>query len=73
VSETPADQIGRGNRVALRDVGGVLIAVLEVGDIWRPDKAHETQQVFGMDDPPATSDWTNCCRWPVAWDRATDP
>ena len=50
VSEAFAGQIGGGSRVALRDAEGVLLAVLEVGDVWRPDKAHEAQQVFGTDD-----------------------
>ncbi|MDS4059582.1 MAG: bifunctional sulfate adenylyltransferase/adenylylsulfate kinase, partial [Candidatus Contendobacter sp.] len=50
VSEVFADQIGRGGRVALRDAEGVLLAVLEVGDVWRPDLLHEARQVFGTDD-----------------------
>ncbi|MDG4551205.1 MAG: bifunctional sulfate adenylyltransferase/adenylylsulfate kinase [Candidatus Contendobacter sp.] len=50
VSEAFADQIGRGGRVALRDAEGVFLAVLEVGDIWRPDPLREARQVFGTDD-----------------------
>ncbi|MFO1371095.1 MAG: bifunctional sulfate adenylyltransferase/adenylylsulfate kinase [Candidatus Competibacteraceae bacterium] len=50
VSEDFAGRIGRSSRVALRDPEGVLIAVLEVGDVWRPDKIHEAQQVFGSSD-----------------------
>lgn len=50
VSEAFARQIGPGSRVALRDAEGVLIAVLEVGDIWWPDKSDEARQVFGTTD-----------------------
>ncbi|MDS4068334.1 MAG: bifunctional sulfate adenylyltransferase/adenylylsulfate kinase [Candidatus Competibacter sp.] len=50
VSEEFAGRIGRGSPVALRDPEGVLIAVLEVGDVWRPDPRHEARQVFGTTD-----------------------
>ncbi len=51
VSEFFAERVAVGSQVALRDPEGVLIAVLEVSDIWRPDKAYEAYQVFGGDDP----------------------
>jgi sulfate adenylyltransferase len=51
VSESFAEGIASGSRVALRDPEGVLIAVLEVSAIWRPDKTAEAYQVFGSDDP----------------------
>jgi len=50
VSEAFAAHIGPGSRVALRDAEGVLLAVLEAGEVWRPDKIHEARQVFGTDD-----------------------
>lgn len=50
VSETFAEGIREGNRIALRDPEGVLIAVLEVSDIWRPDKTEESLKVFGTED-----------------------
>ena len=50
VSEEFASRIGRGEWVALRDPEGVLIAVLEVSDVWRPDKAYEARQVFDATD-----------------------
>ena len=34
----------------LRDPEGVLIAVLEVGDVWRPDRLHEARRIFGDAD-----------------------
>ncbi len=51
VSEDFAGQLSSGDRVALRDPEGVILAILHVGDIWRPDRAAEARAVFGTDDP----------------------
>jgi sulfate adenylyltransferase len=45
-----ADKIGVGETIALRDPEGVLLATLEVQDIWTPDKAREAAAVFGIGD-----------------------
>ncbi|MDP2323831.1 MAG: bifunctional sulfate adenylyltransferase/adenylylsulfate kinase, partial [Gammaproteobacteria bacterium] len=50
VSQAFAATLKRGERIALRDQEGVLIATLEVADIWTPDKAREARAVFGVDD-----------------------
>jgi sulfate adenylyltransferase len=50
VSEAFASGIRKGASVALRDNEGVLIAVLEVEDIWTPDRAAEAKGVFGTTD-----------------------
>lgn len=50
VSEDFAGGIGSGDRIALRDLEGVVIASLEVGDIWSPDKTAEAVGVFGTAD-----------------------
>lgn len=50
VSEDFAGGIGSGDRIALRDLEGVVIATLEVADIWSPDKAAEAVGVFGTGD-----------------------
>jgi sulfate adenylyltransferase len=50
VSREFAAGIKSGDRVALRDPEGVLIATLEVGDIWEPDKSLEARSVFGTED-----------------------
>ncbi len=50
VSQTFADSLAGGDRIALRDLEGVVIATLEVGDIWTPDKAAEAEGVFGTTD-----------------------
>ena len=50
VGEEFAATIKVGSEVALRDSQGVPLAVLDVEDIYRPDLAHEAQQVFGTLD-----------------------
>jgi len=42
-----AETIAIGDTVALRDREGVVIATLDVADIWTPDKAMEAESVFG--------------------------
>jgi len=36
--------------IALRDPEHILIAVMDVTEVWRPDKSLEAEQVFGADD-----------------------
>jgi sulfate adenylyltransferase len=50
VSEAFAEGLEAGQHIALRDEEGVLIATLEVADIWTPDKAIEARGVFGSED-----------------------
>ncbi|QNK00906.1 bifunctional sulfate adenylyltransferase/adenylylsulfate kinase [Dyella telluris] len=50
VSEAFAERLAPGSEVALRDSQGVPLAVLEVEDIYRPDRLHEAQKVFGTTD-----------------------
>ena len=50
VSEDFANNINVGQSIALRDQEGVLIAVMEISDIWQPDKAREAEKVFGAND-----------------------
>ncbi len=47
VSEAFADSVKTGDKIALRDLEGVIIATLEVGDIWTPDKSVEAKRVYG--------------------------
>ena len=47
VSEATAEQVSAGGKLALRDGEGVMLAVLHVEDIWRPDREAEAQAVFG--------------------------
>ena len=50
VSEAFAATLAPGSEVALRDSQGVPLAVLEVQDIYWPDRLHEAKQVFGSSD-----------------------
>ncbi len=51
VDEQTADTFTIGERVALNDQEGFLLAVLTVEDIWQPDKQQEATSVYGTDDP----------------------
>lgn len=50
VDKAFAEPLTRGQEIALRDLEGVILATLQVGDIWQPDKAKEAEAVFGADD-----------------------
>lgn len=50
VTQAFADRISAGLQIALRDPPGVLIAVLEVQDVWTPDRRAEAIGVFGTED-----------------------
>lgn len=50
VSEEFSSQIKSGDKVALRDLEGVVIATIEVGDIWTPNKKIEAESVYGSSD-----------------------
>ncbi len=50
VSETFAADLNLGQDIALRDDEGLIIALMTVTDLWRPDKSVEARQVFGADD-----------------------
>lgn len=51
VSEDDAKHIKTSDRVALRDQEGFLLGILNVEDIFRPDKKKEAVSVYGVDDP----------------------
>ena len=61
VSEVFAADLKSGQHIALRDLEGVLIATLQVGDIWTPDKKAEAKAVFGTTDEthPAVNSLNN--------------
>ncbi len=50
VSEEFAEGTKEGETIALRDAEGVLIATLEVTDIWKPDLESEARRVYGTTD-----------------------
>jgi sulfate adenylyltransferase len=47
VTEELAGRLSPGKDLALRDQEGVLIAVMHVEDIYRPDKKREAESVYG--------------------------
>ncbi len=50
VTEEFAEGIKEGDKVALRDSEGVMIAVIDVENMWTPDKGEEARKIFGTDD-----------------------
>ncbi len=51
VTEEVASTLAVGGELELRDPEGVLIAVLQVDDVWQPDLPAEAAAVFGTNDP----------------------
>ena len=47
VSEAFAKTLSPGSKVALRDAEGVMLGVLNVEDVWQPDRKAEAESVFG--------------------------
>jgi sulfate adenylyltransferase len=45
-----AAALSEGETIALRDPEGVIVATMEIQDIWTPDKAIEAAAVFGTED-----------------------
>ena len=45
-----AENLAVGQKIALRDQEGVILATLDLSDIYTPDKAVEAENVFGADD-----------------------
>jgi sulfate adenylyltransferase len=50
VTEAAVESLSLGNRLALRDHEGWLIAILTIESIWRPDKRREAEQVYATTD-----------------------
>src|SRR5205823_14563006 len=46
-----ARDLRNGDRVALRDEEGVMLAVLRVDDVWEADRTAECERVFGTANP----------------------
>lgn len=51
VSQAFADALGDARRIALRDPEGVALAVLDIDELYTPDREAEAAQVFGTTDP----------------------
>jgi sulfate adenylyltransferase len=61
VSKEFAEKIKPGGSVALRDAEGVMLAVIQVSDVWEPDRKSEAERVFGTasTEHPAVNYLTN--------------
>jgi sulfate adenylyltransferase len=51
VTEAFAEGVAAGSSIALRDEEGVVLALLDVSDVWTPDRTDEARRVFGTEDP----------------------
>jgi sulfate adenylyltransferase len=47
VTEKTASSLQEGQKIALNDEEGFMLAILTVGDIWKPDKRMEAEKVYG--------------------------
>jgi len=47
VTEEVAGGLNSGDKLALRDLEGNMLAVVTVSDVWQPDKNAEAESVFG--------------------------
>jgi sulfate adenylyltransferase len=47
IAEEQAETLSVGDRLALRHPEGMVLAVLTVSDIWKPDRQAEAEAVFG--------------------------
>ena len=50
VTEDVAEKLTVGNKMVLRDKEGFALAVLTIGDVWKPDRKKEAEQVYGTMD-----------------------
>ncbi|MDQ2993585.1 MAG: adenylyltransferase, partial [Pseudomonadota bacterium] len=50
VKEEFVERVGVGREIALYDPEGMLIAILIINSLWRPDKQREALSVYGTDD-----------------------
>lgn len=50
IREGVARTLTSGQRIALNDGEGFLLAILTIDDIWQPDKTVEAKAVYGTDD-----------------------
>ncbi|MGH9023200.1 MAG: bifunctional sulfate adenylyltransferase/adenylylsulfate kinase [Acidimicrobiia bacterium] len=51
IPEALASTLGEGASLALRDPEGVMLAAIEISEIYRPDRTAEAQAVYGTTNP----------------------
>ena len=50
ITEIASENLASGDKLVLRDKEGFALAVLTIGDIWKPDRKKEAEQVYGTTD-----------------------
>jgi len=50
VKEELAKELEPGGHLVLRDAEGVMIAIVHIEDVWKPDKIAEAEKVYGTTD-----------------------
>ena len=50
VSSEFAQPLSNGYKITLKDKEGFSLAIMEISDIWEPDRAEEAALVFGTND-----------------------
>jgi len=50
VTENTAENLAKKDKLVLRDKEGFALAVLTIGDIWKPDRKKAAEQVYGTID-----------------------
>ena len=50
VTEDAAENLAEKDKLVLRDKEGFALAVLTIGEIWKPDRKKEAEQVYGTID-----------------------
>jgi sulfate adenylyltransferase len=67
VTEKTAQALEKGQRVALNDQEGVLLAILTVSDIWPAEPKREAEAVYGTNDPYAHPEVYNLFERRSSW------
>src|SRR5437764_3908318 len=49
--EDVAEALNEGSSLALRDAEGVMLAAIEISELYRPDREQEAKAVYGTDNP----------------------
>ncbi|MEJ1338311.1 MAG: bifunctional sulfate adenylyltransferase/adenylylsulfate kinase [Candidatus Sedimenticola sp. (ex Thyasira tokunagai)] len=49
IAESVTEQVAVGEKLALRDPEGFMVAVLSITDLWKPDKSVEAAAVYGTE------------------------
>ncbi|MDX1571209.1 MAG: bifunctional sulfate adenylyltransferase/adenylylsulfate kinase [Xanthomonadales bacterium] len=50
VTEEFAGELDGADHLTLRDAEGVALAILDIEEVWTPDRSHEAREVFGTED-----------------------